>query len=84
MDANKLLSEAQQAVEEGEQAREVAAAALEAEPAFQFLSRALPLPPSWQLFNWDPPKPASGDENGDIHVFIDLSNVARLPKEARA
>ena len=81
--ANKQLSEAQQAAAEEEQARRAAAIALEAEPAYQFLSRALPLPPSWQLFNWEPPSdPAS--EAGDIHLFVDLSNVARLPKEDRA
>lgn len=59
--ANRQLAEAQKADEEEEQARRATAVKLEAEPAYQLLSRALPLPPSWQLFNWEPPIDQASD-----------------------
>ena len=63
-EANQQLAEAQKAAEEEEQARHTAAAKLEAEPAYQLLSRALPLPPSWKLFNWEPPSDFSCEKVG--------------------
>jgi hypothetical protein len=78
--ANQKLAEAQQAAEEEEQARNAAAVQLEAEPAYQLLSSTLPLPPSWQLFNWErPTDQASESVRQLISVMLICLAISQYP-----
>ena len=69
------LEQAQQEAERVEAERAEATAALEDEAAVQILRC---LPPAWRLFGWSKPE-AGAEPDGDVHVFVDLSNVTRLP-----